>query len=102
MQMRPDTASLRTVCSAVDSIAVCCLCADLLTVRRAAAQMHCVLFEVHADDLVDPAVQEHVLLIVVNHVCTDGWSEKVCTLQSCCKSQGPDSWEALHQAHAPV
>ena len=55
----------------------CAECA--LTVCAAAAQMHCVLYEVHGDDLVDPAVPEHVLLLVVNHVCTDGWSEKVCT-----------------------
>lgn len=35
------------------------------------------LFEVDPADLIDPAVEEHMLLIVVNHVCTDGWSEKV-------------------------
>ncbi len=40
-------------------------------------QMHCVLFEVDPEDRIDPAVDEHMLLIVVNHVCTDGWSEKV-------------------------
>ena len=40
-------------------------------------QMHCVLFEVDQADLVESAVEEHMLLIVVNHVCTDGWSEKV-------------------------
>ena len=39
--------------------------------------MHCVLFEVDPSDLIDPDVAEHMLLIVVNHVCTDGWSEKV-------------------------
>ncbi len=40
-------------------------------------QVHCVLFEVDPEDRIDPAVDEHMLLIVVNHVCTDGWSEKV-------------------------
>ena len=46
-------------------------------------QIHCVLFEVDPSDLKNPAVEEHVLLMVVNHVCTDGWSEKVRIAQSC-------------------
>ena len=65
-------------CNGVDGIAVCSLCANCAPCHP--VQVHCVLYEVHADDLVDPAVPEHVLLLVVNHVCTDGWSEKVCTL----------------------
>ena len=45
-------------------------------------QIHCVLFEVDPSDLINPAEEEHVLLMVVNHVCTDGWSEKVRIAQS--------------------
>ena len=42
-----------------------------------ALQVHAVLFHMGTGDKTD-LLEEHVLLLVVSHICSDGWSEKVC------------------------